>query len=242
MKYRVLALDPFSQHMSLPVLRKIRELVQAGATVAGPKPISTPSLSDDPKEFQSIVDELWGSGGKVHGTEKLGDVLAGMQVSPDFEFSKPRDDTKFQFVHRKLADGDLYFVDNRNDRDEAVDATFRVQGKAAELWHSDTGKIEPASYSIANGRTTVPLKLEPWGTVFVVFRKVAKSNSFKVPTISEQSVATVEGPWDVAFQPDLGAPPKITMEKLISYPDSSDEGVKYFGGTATYTKDRAGEC
>ena len=236
MNYRVLALDPFSQHMSLPVLRKIRDLVKAGATVAGPKPISTPSLSDDPREFQTIVEELWGTGGKVHGSEKLGDVLAGMQVSPDFEYSKPQEDTKLQFVHRKTADADLYFVDNRNDRDEALDATFRIQGKAAELWHSDTGKIEPASYSIANGRTTVPLKLEPWGTVFVVFRKAAKSNSFKVPAISEQSIATVEGPWDVAFQADLGAPPKVTMEKLISYPDSSDVGVKYFGGTATYTK------
>ena len=147
---------------------------------------------------------MWRSFGdleeKFTAREKLGDVLAGMQVSPDFEYSKPQEDTKLQFVHRKTADADLYFVDNRNDRDEALDATFRIQGKAAELWHSDTGKIEPASYSIANGRTTVPLKLEPWGTVFVVFRKAAKSNSFKVPAISEQSIATVEGPWDVAFQ------------------------------------------
>ncbi|HEX4485467.1 MAG TPA: glycosyl hydrolase [Terriglobales bacterium] len=234
MSYHVLALDPFSQHMSLPVLRKIRDLVKAGATVAGPKPISTPSLSDDTKEFQTIVDELWGSG-KVQ-TQALGDVLAGIKVSPDFEFTKPSSDTLLQFVHRKTADADLYFVDNRNDRDEAVDATFRVQGKAAELWHSDTGKIEPASYTITNGRTTVPLKLEPWGTVFVVFRDKAKSNSRTLPRVTEQSVATVDGPWDVAFQADLGAPPKITMEKLISYPESSDEGVKYFGGTATYTK------
>jgi hypothetical protein len=44
MRYRVLALDPYSQHMSLPVLRKIRDLVQAGAIVVGPKPIGTPSM------------------------------------------------------------------------------------------------------------------------------------------------------------------------------------------------------
>ena len=52
-----------------------------------------------------------------------------MQVSPDFEYSKPQEDTKLQFVHRKTADADLYFVDNRNDRDEALDATFRIQGR-----------------------------------------------------------------------------------------------------------------
>ena len=48
MSYRVLALDPNSRHMSLPVLRKIRDLVNAGAVVAGPKPIDSPSLQRRP--------------------------------------------------------------------------------------------------------------------------------------------------------------------------------------------------
>ena len=52
MRYRVLALDPNSRHMSLPVLRKIRELVAAGAVVSGSKPIATPSLSDDDAQFR----------------------------------------------------------------------------------------------------------------------------------------------------------------------------------------------
>src|ERR1700687_4433857 len=58
MRYRVLALDPYSQHMSLPVLRKIHALVNSGAIVAGPKPISSPSLSDDQAEFRTIADQL----------------------------------------------------------------------------------------------------------------------------------------------------------------------------------------
>ncbi len=62
-------------------------------------------------------------------------------MAPDFDYTKPESDTRLLFVHRKLADGDLYFVDNRNDRDETVDATFRVTGKAPELWHAETGKI-----------------------------------------------------------------------------------------------------
>jgi hypothetical protein len=243
MKYRVLALDPFSQHMSLAVLRKIRELVNAGATVAGPKPIATPSLADDAKEFQTVADELWGTGdgaavgkGKVYGNKGLGDVLAELKVSPDFEYRKPNSDSELLFVHRLVPDADVYFVDNRHDRNENVEASFRVQGKIAELWHPDTGKIERASYRIANGRTTVPLNLEPWGTVFVVFHGAAKSNSVQLPSVREEPLSNVEGPWEVAFQADRGAPPKITMDKLISYPDSTDEGVKYFGGTATYTK------
>ena len=243
MRYRVLALDPHSQSMSLPVLRKIRDLVQAGAVVAGPKPADTPSLSDDPKEFQSIVNQLWGSGsgnsvgkGRVYGGKSVGDVLIAIGVAPDFDYTKPEPDTNLLFVHRKLADGDLYFVDNRNDRDESLQATFRVGGKEAELWHADSGTVEPAGFQIANGRTTVPLHLEPWGTVFVVFRKAAKASSRSLPTPADSTLITIEGPWDLTFQPDRGAPPKVTLPNLSSWSESTDEGVKYFSGTGTYTK------
>jgi hypothetical protein len=117
-----------------------------------------------------------------------------------------------------------------------VDASFRVTGKEAELWHADTGTTEPASFQIADGRTTVPLHLEPWGTVFVVFRKPAKTTSRSLPKTVESTLATLDGPWDLSFEPNLGAPAKITLDKLISWSDSSDEGVKYFSGKGTYTK------
>ena len=244
MRYRVLALDPFSQHMSLPVLRKIRDLVEAGAVVCAPRPIATPSLSDDPKEFHGIVNQLWGPSGsgssvgkgKVFGNQKLGDVLAGLNVTPDFEYTKPNPDTQLLFVHRKLADADLYYVDNRNDRSEELETTFRIVGREAELWHADTGKIEPASYKAVNVGTTVPLNLAPWETVFVVFRHLSNAASRALPRVVESSVGTIEGPWDLSFQPDRGAPPKITLEKLVPWQESKDEGVKYFGGTGTYTK------
>ena len=244
MRYQILALDPHSQHISLPVLRKIRDLVQSGAIVAGPKPTDTPSLSDDPKQFQSIVDEMWGSGageqsygkGKVYAGPISAEVIRAIQVVPDFEYTKPESDTEILFVHRKLSDGDLYYVDNRQDRNEDLDATFRVTGKEAELWHADTGLMEPASFRTADGRTTVPLHFEPWGTVFVVFRKPAKTSSRTLVKISDSAIATVEGSWDLSFQADRGAPAKITLDKLASWSDNFDEGVKYFSGTGTYTK------
>ena len=244
MQYRVLALDPNSQHMSLPVLRKIRDLVQSGAIVAGPKPTGTPSLSDDPKEFQSIVEEMWGSGmgeqsygkGKVYGVPISAEGMRAIQVLPDFEYTKPQSDTEILFVHRKLRDGDLYYVDNRQDRNEDLDATFRITGKEAELWHADAGTMEPASFRIADGRTRVPLHLEPWGTVFVVFRKPAQTSSRALAKVVDSSIATLEGSWDLSFQADRGAPAKISVDKLASWSDSADEGIKYFSGTGTYTK------
>jgi beta-galactosidase/beta-glucuronidase len=46
----------------------------------------------------------------------------------------------------------------------------------------------------------------------------------------------LEGPWDLSFEPNLGAPQKITADNLTSWSDSSDEGVKYFSGKGTYAK------
>jgi hypothetical protein len=244
MSYKVLGLDPYSQHMSLPVLRAIYKLVQDGAQVAGPKPTDDPSQADDQAEFKKLNDQLFGDGTGVHkvgkGTTYAGqnpaDVFTQLHVAPDFDYSKPESDTRLLFVHRRLADGDIYFVDNRKNRNENVDAIFRVTGKAPELWHADTGKTEPAAYTIADGRTTVPLSLEPWGTVFVVFRKPTAKASEQLPKVSEKDLTTLDGPWTVTFQPDRGAPPSITLNTLASWSDNGDTGVKYFSGMGTYTK------
>jgi hypothetical protein len=244
MSYSVLALDPNSRYMSLPVLRKIRNLVNAGASVVGSKPIASPSLSDDQREFRTVVDQLWGSGtgarafgkGKVFGNATISEALAALQVVPDFEYTRPQNDTTLLFVHRRLPDGEVYWVNNRKNRIETSEATFRVQGKAAELWYPETGKTEPASYRIANGRTTVPLVLNPNEAVFIVFRKPANSQARMLPRKVETRIATLEGAWEVRFQPNRGAPAKITVDRLVSWSESADAGVKYFSGTATYTQ------
>jgi hypothetical protein len=244
MSYAVLALDANSRHMSLPVLHKIRDLVNAGAVVVGSKPTDSPSLSDDQAEFRSIADQLWGSGegehahgqGKVYGGRTIGQALAALHVEPDFEYMKPRADTHLLFVHRKLVDGDVFWVNNRNKRVETLDASFRVQGKEAELWHADTGEVEPAPYLIANGRTMVPLRLDPHDAVFVVFLKPATLKARALPREIETPLGTIEGPWTVGFQADRGAPGQITLDALTSWSESADAGVKYFSGTGTYTK------
>ena len=244
MNYRLLVLDPYSRHMSLPVLRAIGKLVEQGAVVAGEKPVDTPSLADDQAEFARLNDALFGDGTGVHAVGK-GKVYAGMDaaaalkaldVAPDFDHSKPESDTRIEFVHRKVADGEIYFLDNRSDRDETVEASFRVTGRAPELWYAETGKSEPASYATANGRTTLPLHLEPWGTVFVVFREAAAVPARVLPRATETKLADVDGPWEVKFQEARGAPASISLDRLMSWTESGDAGVKYFSGVGTYTK------
>jgi hypothetical protein len=244
MRYRVLVLDPYSRHMSLPVLRAIHALVNAGAIVAGQKPTDTPSLADNQAEFTRLNNELFGDGagvhsvgkGKVYAGENAAGVLKALNVEPDFDHTRPQPDTRIEFLHRKLSEGDIYFLDNRNARDETIDATFRITGKMPELWHAETGKSEPVSYAIANGQTKIPLHLEPWGSVFVVFRKPAMTPSRTLPAVVETQLAAVDGPWAISFQPNRGAPPSIKLDKLISWTDSTDAGVKYFSGAGTYTQ------
>jgi len=235
MSYRVLALDPNARYMSLAVLRKIRDLVAAGAIVCGPKPLATPSLSDKADEFRAIADQLWSSG-KVREGQTIGQVLTAMQVAPDFEYTKPQADTSMLYVHRTLPAGEVFWVNNRNNRAETLDATFRVQGKAAEFWYPETGRIEPASYRIEGGRTIVPLRLQAAEAVFVVFRKASAKPSRALPVKSDSVMATVDGPWDVIFLPGRGAPPKLTFDTLAAWNTHSDPGVKYFSGTASYNK------
>ncbi len=40
----------------------------------------------------------------------------------------------------------------------------------------------------------------------------------------------------MSFPPKLGAPGQVTLDRLISWTDHSDAGVKHFSGTATYRK------
>ena len=243
MEYRVLGLDPYTHHMSLPVLRALHNLVQEGAVVAGTKPTDDPSLSDDSNEFAKLSSLLFGDGSGVHkvgqgtvyaGTNLL-EVLDTLNIKPDFSYVKSAADSDVQFAHRKADGGDIYFIDNRSDHEESIRAIFRMGGRTPELWHAETGATERASFLITDGRTTVPLHLEPWGAMFVVFRQSTSKNADSAPQITEAKVATVHGPWKIAFQPGRGAPDSITVNELLDWSRSDDQGVRYFSGVGTYT-------
>ena len=244
MRYRVLALDPRARQMSLPVLKKLADLVKAGAAVVGAKPVASPSLSDDQKAFSALANELWPAASGVHSVGKgkvfagatIGEALAALKLAPDYEYTKPQADSSLFFVHRKLSDGDMYWVNNRATHAEKIDVTFRVAGKTPEIWHADSGKVEPANYKTAGGRTTVSLRLDPIDAVFVVFRKPAQTDAISLLAQTESKLTVIEGAWDVAFQPERGAPAKISLAKLADWAESGDAGVKYFSGKATYSK------
>jgi len=124
----------------------------------------------------------------------------------------------------------------RSGREESLDAeiTLRVKGRTPELWQADTGRIEdaPAWEATADGRTRLWLSLEPYGSVFIVFRRLGAAGRKPVPRTP--LTAPVNGPWTVRFTPGWGAPAQATFDKLISWSEHADAGIRYFSGTARY--------
>lgn len=137
--------------MTLPTLRRIAALAEAGATIVGQRTTSSPSLADDPATYSALAARLWSGSsvtavgkGRVIATRNIAAGLGAASIAPDVDFGASTAD--FRFLHRKLADDDAYFFDNRENRPEMIEANFRVAGKAPELWHADTGaKNEPLS-------------------------------------------------------------------------------------------------
>ncbi len=96
----------------------------------------------------------------------------------------------------------------------------------------------PAAYEQKDGRTTLPLEFSPCGSWFVIFREpagkhpaTALSNSLKLEPREE-----LAGPWTVRFDPKWGGPASAQFEQLVSWSERPEPGIKYYSGTATYTK------
>jgi hypothetical protein len=386
--YAVLILPPDDPNMTPQMLQCIRRLVRDGATVVGPRPQHSPSLEGYPKcdvQVKKLAAELWGKcdgtnvlenadgKGRVIFGKSLADILTSQNLKPDFEFQGVNASTDLAYTHRADGATDIYFVSNQRQQFDSAECTFRVSGKIPELWHPDTGMIEPAPvWSTQDGCAKVRLNFDPAGSVFVIFRHtagganhvVAASGNFAAgsstapklqirravyaatdgagemdvtvklselarggqlvvtanndlsggdpsmghekelrvdytldgrpghasvrenenltlpPTLSmgqppqwEASIAAdgspavkawnngsvelqtadekflhaevanlpasqeIAGAWNLSFPPNWGAPPSVTLENLISWTDHTNDGVRYFSGTATYEKD-----
>lgn len=223
--YKLLVLDETAKYMTLPVLKKLRELVKAGAKVTGTKPEQSPSLADNQAEFQTIVNEIWSSANVLKGS--MADVLKSLKVSEDVIITKAQ--SKILYRHRQTADQDIYWLDNRSANATDAEVSFRITGKVPELWNPVTGKMEKVSYQIKDGRTMVPLKFESWDAFFIVFKDKAAGTGYTKPTVSETTIASIATPWKVSFNDK-----NVIFDKLASWTENADADVKYFSGTATY--------
>jgi hypothetical protein len=239
MTYSVLVL-PQTTQMSLPVLKKIKALLEGGAVVVGPRPVAVPGLAGSDAELKELAFDIWGDLDGVsrtkrsYGKGKLAWGLPLQMVLKDI----PKDasfNADVAWIHRRDGAMDIYYVVNRSNAPLDLLGTFNIKGRDVELWHADKGNMEPAAYTLDSNATTVHMPLEAHEAVFVVF-----GNKPAVPARSFMQkqytlLADIKGTWELSFPKGFGAPEHIQLPQLASWTKNSNEGVKYFSGTGVYT-------
>jgi hypothetical protein len=249
--------------MTPQLLAKISDLVKAGATVLGSPPTKSPSLSDYPecdKKLQALAADLWGGldapgevtkhsygrgavywgGGTPEGLypdyDTTASVLRQMGIDEDFVTAGP-----VRYGHRRTDDREIYFLSNKSAEAIQADCTFRVARGEPRLWDPVTGTTRTLpQYKQGSGRTTIPMQFEPYQSFFVVFDRNIASNtptaSGKVNFPKTVPVTTLDGPWEVSFDPKWGGPEKITFDTLQDWTQRTEDSIRHYSGIAAYRK------
>jgi len=88
----------------------------------------------------------------------------------------------------------------------------------------------PQGISVRSDGTKAALSTQEPGNYRLTF---ADGKSVEVATRAAETIV-VPGPWTLSFPPGWGAPPQVEMNKLSSWTNSADAGVRYFSGRSTY--------
>ncbi|MBP8302838.1 MAG: DNA-binding protein [Phycisphaerae bacterium] len=144
------------------------------------------------------------------------------------------------WTHRSSPEAEIYFCSNQQGRTRTLEVSVRVTGRVPELWDPRTAEVRPAvQWQGANGRTTLPLRLDPNGSIFVVLREPtqAAQGPGGLNWIEPRMLQEIQGPWQVAFDPCLAGPPSpVGFAQLEDWSRQDDLGIRHYSGTAVYTK------
>ena len=309
--YKALVL-PQSHILPLAALQLAQQYLQSGGTLIGLRPIHPQGIISDAdlKQFAAVAD-LWTAceqsaahrvtvgKGQLFCTADAREALQALNIAPDVESP---DTTSIDYVHRHISttiettagpnDTDIYFIRNTQPTQLQTTVTLRIANKQPELLNAVTGEAATTLlYTVLpDGRITLPLTLEPYGSIFILFRHPAArhvtsltqdnqtifdTSTNKLPldlTLTPEALhtptpgtyvltysdgttkhlttpppatpttllytATPDGrtilPLTLTFPPNWGAPPSVHLTTLQSWSESTDPGIRYFSGTATY--------
>ncbi|MEI7503262.1 MAG: glycosyl hydrolase [Paludibacter sp.] len=186
--------------------------------------------------------------------EEFLNYLKNMQLFPDVEVLKAsgtamvwggKDETAcglregndaISWIHREAGDSDIYFVASSVSNEMKTELLFRITDKIPVLWFPEIGKtMSYQNWKQRNGRISIDLALAPYESVFVVF--VPKSSKQEGLTEYKQSsvnqTISTDKTWNVHFAKNWGAPDSA-MLKIGSWSENTDNGIRYYSGTAKY--------
>jgi hypothetical protein len=233
-------LQPDSGYMSLEAAKKIRQMLENGATILmNPIYRNSINLNNNDDSVSRIMQALIANKnfkGKIISLPYTNASFKNMGLEKDVENTGL--ENSIAWTHRRSTNEDIYFIANQQDASQVANLSFRITGMEPELWDPVTGNITQASgWEIKNGRTYIRLTLEANASVFVLFR--AKTSMAKTAPAKTASKTQIElkGKWSLAFDKSYGGPATaIKLDSLKSWTNFNDERVKYYSGTATYKR------
>lgn len=253
MSYRILVL-PNSDRMPLAVLKKLKQLVNDGATISGKQPLMDTGLKNYPQcdqEIRKIANELWGKiddkhrinhygKGRVFNGVSTRSILLKDGIFPDFRFTGK--DNFIDFIHRTTSDAEVYFLTNRHNSKARTVATFRIKNRKPQLWDAVTGVLlKNPVHEVHQDGVSLSLAFDAFQSVFVVFPKqttvVVKSDANSLFQYANQTLLQeIKGEWRVQFDTKWGGPAEIIFDQLRDWSLHSDPRIKHYSGKALYTK------
>ena len=238
------------------VLQRIVRLVNEGATLwLRAVPRQSPSWAgypDTDKAIASCLHELGadkpagihpvGKGRVILGDMPVKDMLASIGIAPAFSYSPDDGQPFLDYAQRRVADTDIYLVANWKDAWHRAACVFRVAGMQPELWDPVKGQVSACpQYQSGDGVILLPLRLPPYGSTFVVFRKMTKADQAhagNAPTDEGEGVilSTLESLWRIEFHPARESLTtfETNSSALFLWNESADARIKAFAGTAAY--------
>jgi len=241
-----LLLLPDDSVMEYSTLKRIGELVDAGAVVAGPRPIKVAgnlNYEADEKALNTLSAQMWGKTGpgisensygkgKVLSGIGLKEILDNLRVRPDFSADK-KDTTNLLFIHKKAGDKDIYFVVNQEDKPVDRECSFRISGKVPEIWDPQYGTVTlPADHLESGGVTTVKLRFEPKESLFFIFQS-EKASDLQTRKDLEKKHVVNDCKGLVTFV-DLAGKEPVHINQFDSWTINNDVDIKYYSGKAKY--------
>lgn len=228
--------------MSVATARKLVQLVKDGATIIMSKEYGQSiGLYEKDADLKSSMNELFKQGnrkGKVVVAPFSDSSFIKLGLKKDAEVLN--NNHSIAWTHRKKGDTDIYFISNQKDSAQSVYLALRISGKIPEVWDPvDMAISESYGWHSEKGKTIVTARLEPNQSVFIVFREKTRLVEYRrgIRTAGRSGQINFSSTWMVRFDKTYDGPEQpIPVDKLKSWSDFTDPAIKYYSGTAVYSK------
>lgn len=164
--------------LSYKTIQKLYELSEKGAIIIAKKTTQKGGFeaSDyNMESFNKLTDAIWNSK-KTYPNFNWEEIFIENNIAADLTIEGRND---VNYIHRKSDKEDIYFFCNPDSVKQNFVCTFNISGKLPEFWDAATGKvITSGRFKLINNKTILPVKLEPKGSVFVIFRKPIENRSY----------------------------------------------------------------